>query len=109
MKGFTYDHTKRMWYKHSSTCHNAPLKQKMLYLDKVVTDPDFKITTDPKAKTITKQVLSSRKWWQLWKPRLVTVTETTGGGQHTKNVCFRYYCTKCNKQNNGEWEFIRAS
>jgi len=73
--GWSYDHTKDMYYRHKSTCHQASLKQKMLYKGKIITDPNFKIVTTNKDNTTS-----------------------------VKDVRFRYYCTKCNKQNEGKFE-----
>ena|SRR3990167_4781361 len=94
LPGYHYDHSKRMWWRHRSTCHQAPLRQKMMYLGKVVTDPNFQIVT-----TGTNKV--KRKWWQLWKPKFKTTTS-----RKVKDVRFRYSCDDCDKQNNGEWDFI---
>lgn len=38
-QGFIYDHSKRMWYKTRSTCHNAPVIGKTLFKDKPLTKP----------------------------------------------------------------------
>lgn len=99
---YIYDHSKRMWYRHASSCCAAILEKKMLFQNKPV-KPDFKIQTSTKVpvlKTIC------RKWYQLWKPRNWTITTGTKTEVSYKKVQFRYYCTECGKQNNGSWDFV---
>lgn len=97
---FIYDHSKRMWSKHYSTCCGAPLKQKKIYKNKVVKDPSFKI-----AQTTTEYIRHRRKWWRLWRPKTTTEEEPKITTTY-KNVHYRYFCTACGKQNNGKWEFL---
>lgn len=94
-----WDGSKRMWYRFSSTCHNAELVQKMLYLGKVVTDPNFKVVT---TGTKVVKVPTNKPWWKFWKPKTHTVQEQV---TNTKDVQFRYYCTECSKSSTGRWEF----
>ena len=70
-------------------------------MGKVVTDPDFKIVTSSKATT--KKIPTNKRWWQLWRPKFTI--KHIPAGQNVKNVQYRYYCTKCNRQNPGRWEF----
>lgn len=100
-----YDSSKSMSYKHSSTCHGAELAQKMLFDGKVVTDPKFQIVTSGENVVKVAETIR-RKWYQLWKPKhAVVIVEKRVKGSKTKDVIFRYFCTDCNKQNEGKWEF----
>lgn len=98
-----YDHSKRMHYKHYSACCKTPVKQKMLYLDKIVTDPNFKIVTTGVTEE-TRSIKVRNKWYQFWLPKYKT-EKFKKKYSNTKKVTFRYFCTKCNKQCKDEWEF----
>ncbi len=99
MKDFTYDGSKNLWSRHTSVCHDAPVKKKMLWQGKVVKDPNFKIVTSGK---FTINEPSNRKFWQFWKPKEIKRTvELT----NTKDVRYRYFCTVCDKQCKDKWEF----
>ena len=90
--------------KHYSTCCEAPLKQKMLWLDKVVTDTNFKIVTSGKEKKTHKVPVTKKLFWKIYYITIKPITRTFIK-QNVKDVQFRYFCTKCDKQNNGKWDF----
>jgi hypothetical protein len=48
MRGYSYDSSKQMWYRHTSDCHDKPVIQKMLWQGKVVINPSFKIINSKK-------------------------------------------------------------
>lgn len=106
-QGFTYDRVKRMYWKQRSECCNALCEQKMLYKDKVVTDPNFKfIESGVVTKKYERIVILRDHWWKFWVPKFTTVIDTKKVPTTTyKDVKFRYFCVDCHKQVKGKLEF----
>lgn len=111
-QGFIYDPSKRMWYRHTSRCCDAPLKQKMLYKDKIVTDPNFKLieTGIKKVKETVREEIPLRKhFWQFWVAKMVIQTKIVikkENYQKPKHVTYNYFCTTCDKTNGDKWEYV---
>lgn len=102
--GFEYDVSKRMWYKHTSTCHDAPLTLKMLHMGKIVTDEKFNLITSGTQKVTEEKTIYKKLFWKFHIKLVKEVTRTQRYSD-TKPVQYRYYCDKCKKQDEGKWEF----
>lgn len=98
-EGWNKDDTKHMSYKFTSICHDAPLVQKMLFNDKPVAKgfEIYSTSNEPIHET------RHREWWQIWKPKSWQVRIGVMQVIVPKYVTYRYYCTKCDKRNNGKW------
>lgn len=75
------DHIKHFSSRHFFTCCEAELEQRTLYKAKIIDSARF--------QELLQAEITKKNYFSI------------------PHVTWRYYCTNCDKQNNGEYEFKR--
>lgn len=80
---YIYDHSKRLWYRHSSTCCGAGLHQVTM------------LKNNKNLRPLSKEEFIKRR----------TAEQQKGNWANVPGVVFRDFCNECGQQAGGVWEF----
>lgn len=99
-----YDNIKKITYRHYSTCCGAEVTQKRM-LDGVVDDKPFRAATITPRKVKESKIVYKKIFWIFYIKRTVVHETVVRDISAVTPYQYRYFCTKCNKQNESSWDF----